>query len=85
MPQGKRLILQLKTNQTHQMQVFFIRNKLDNGDLEVVYCPTEIVWADVLTKPKQGGPFRLDRSILGMVQAWVGQKPLKRDILRLFL
>jgi hypothetical protein len=30
---------------------FFIRNKLDDGNLEVVYCSTEIMWADVLTKP----------------------------------
>ncbi len=46
------------------MQVFFICNKLDDGNLKVVYCPTEIMWADILTKPKQGGPLRLDRSIL---------------------
>ena len=29
-----------------------------------MYCPTEIMWADVLTKPKLGAPFRLDRSHL---------------------
>jgi hypothetical protein len=43
---------------------FFIRNKITKGVLEVLYCLTEIMWADVLTKPKQGGPFRLDRSHL---------------------
>jgi hypothetical protein len=51
-------------NQIHEMQIFFIRDKLDDGDLAVVYCLTEIMWADVLTKPQQGGPFCLDRSIL---------------------
>jgi hypothetical protein len=43
---------------------FFIRDKIKNGDLKVVYCPTKIMWANILTKPKQGSPFRLDRSIL---------------------
>ncbi len=28
------------------------------------YCPTEIMWANVLTKPKQGGSFCLARSHL---------------------
>jgi hypothetical protein len=43
---------------------FFIRNKIKDGDLAAQYCPTEITWADVLTKPKQGGPFCLNRSHL---------------------
>ena len=43
---------------------FFIRDKIANGDLEVRYCPMEKMWANVLTKPKQGGPFRLDCSHL---------------------
>ncbi len=43
---------------------FFIQDKLDDGNLKVLYCPTKIMWADVLTKPKQGGPFLLDHSIL---------------------
>ncbi len=43
---------------------FFIRDKINNGDLEVVYCPAKIMWANVRTKPKRGSPFRLDRSIL---------------------
>jgi hypothetical protein len=43
---------------------FFICDKICNGDLEVIYCPTETMWADVLTKTKQGRLFRLDGSIL---------------------
>jgi hypothetical protein len=42
----------------------FIHDKIADGNLEVLYCPTEIMWANVLTKPKQGGPFHLDRSHL---------------------
>jgi hypothetical protein len=29
---------------------FFIHNKIKDGDLTVQYCPTEIMWADVLTR-----------------------------------
>ena len=29
-----------------------------------MFCSTEIMWPNVLTKPKQGAPFRLDRSHL---------------------
>jgi hypothetical protein len=43
---------------------FFIQDKLDDGNLEVIYCPTKIMWADVLTKPRQGEQFCLNRSIL---------------------
>jgi hypothetical protein len=42
----------------------FICNKIADGNLEVLYCPTNFMWADVLTKPKQGGPCCLDRSHL---------------------
>ena len=30
----------------------------------VEYCPTEEMWADILTKPLQGAPFRKMRSVL---------------------
>ncbi len=43
---------------------FFIRDKIANGNLKVLHCPTEIMWANVLTKLKQSRPFRLDRSHL---------------------
>jgi hypothetical protein len=31
---------------------FFIRNKINDSNLKVIYCPIEM-WASVLTKPKQ--------------------------------
>jgi hypothetical protein len=43
---------------------FFICEKNAEGDLEVLYCPTGIMWANIFTKPKQGGPICLDRSHL---------------------
>ena len=41
---------------------FFIKDRIDKGDMEVRWCPTQEIWSDVLTKPKQGQQFRLFRS-----------------------
>eukprot|EP00804_Cyclotella_cryptica_P017574 CCRYP_006738-RC/>CCRYP_006738-RC protein AED:0.40 eAED:0.33 QI:0/-1/0/1/-1/1/1/0/582 len=41
---------------------FFVADKVADGDLEIKYVPTEKMWADMNTKPKQGLPFRIDRS-----------------------
>jgi hypothetical protein len=43
---------------------FFIKHYHNAGDLDLQYCPTEQMWADVLTKPLQGIKFRLLRSFL---------------------
>jgi hypothetical protein len=43
---------------------FFIKDKIEEGEVEIRYCPTEKMWSDVLNKPKQGGPFRKDRAML---------------------
>ena len=43
---------------------FFIKDKIASGKVSVEYSPTEMMWADVLNKPKSGRPFRLDRSYL---------------------
>jgi hypothetical protein len=43
---------------------FFIRHFHKSGELELRYCPTETMWADVLTKPLQGAKFRLMRAFL---------------------
>jgi hypothetical protein len=43
---------------------FFIRHFHHTGELDLQYCPTEQMWADVLTKPLQGAKFRLMRAFL---------------------
>ena len=43
---------------------FFIKDRIDDGEVTVVNCPTEGMWADILTKPLQGKAFRLMRSKL---------------------
>jgi hypothetical protein len=43
---------------------FFIKDKLDSGEIRVIDCPAEEMWADVLTKPLQGMAFRTMREQL---------------------
>jgi len=43
---------------------FFVRHFHNSGELDLRYCPTESMWADVLTKPLQGAKFRLMRAFL---------------------
>ncbi len=39
-------------------KVFFIKDRVDDGEIKVIDCPTEEMWADVMTKPLQGMAFR---------------------------
>ena len=43
---------------------FFVKDKIEDGDLEVQYCPTEQMWTYVLNKPEQGTPFQKHRAAL---------------------
>ncbi len=43
---------------------FFIKDKVDSGEIRVIDCPAEKMWADVLTKPLQGMAFRTMRAQL---------------------
>ena len=45
-----------------RMKYFFITDRIKHGDVTVEHMPTEKMWIDVNTKPKQGRPFRVDRS-----------------------
>ena len=38
---------------------FFIKDRVNDGEVRIVHCPTEEMWADVLTKPLQGKAFRV--------------------------
>ena len=46
------------------VKFFFAHDMIEKGLMEVDYCPTEEMWADVLTKPLQGKAFREMRSKL---------------------
>ena len=47
-----------------QVQHFFIKDKIEKGEVEVKYFPTEQMWSDILTNPKQGKAFREIRAQL---------------------
>ena len=40
---------------------FYIKYVIERGDLMLQYYPTEIMWVDILNKPKQGTLFRRDQ------------------------
>ena len=37
---------------------FLVKNYYDSGEIDLRYCPSDVMWADVLTKPLQGQKFR---------------------------
>jgi hypothetical protein len=43
---------------------FFIKDRVDDGEMRIVHCPTEKMWADIMTKPLQGRAFRVMRAKL---------------------
>lgn len=48
------------------IRYFFTKQFFDNGDFELVHCPTDLMLADILTKPLQGELFfRLRALLLG--------------------
>jgi hypothetical protein len=46
------------------IRYFFIKDKVQSGDIELKYLPTEEMVADILTKPLQGELFRIQRAKL---------------------
>ena len=49
------------------IRFFFIKDRIDSGEVEVVYCNTDDMTVDYLTKPLQGSKFRIHRArILGL-------------------
>ena len=50
---------------THIKAKFFLtKDNIEVGDVELEYCPTKLMWIHMHTKPNQGTPFRLNRSML---------------------
>ena len=49
------------------IRYYFVKDKIDSGDIELQYCPTKDMIADILTKPLQGVAFReLRRKLLNL-------------------
>ena len=55
-----------KSDRTRHMNVryFWTKERVDSGDIEIVYTPTDDMIADILTKPLQGDKFRILRQFL---------------------
>ncbi len=47
-----------------QAKFFFIKDRINNGEMIVVNCRTEGMWADILTKALQGKALRVMRAKL---------------------
>jgi hypothetical protein len=47
-----------------KVKYFLIRDYYDSGEIDMKFCPTDEMWADVLTKPLQGQKFRDMRAFL---------------------
>ena len=50
---------------------YYVADRIEKGDLSVVWCPTDKMIADILTKPLQGKVFQKFRNVLmGAVPMW---------------
>jgi hypothetical protein len=57
-------VLSLKQTKHIKAKYFLIKDYYDAGEIDVKICPTNEMWADVLTKPLQGQKFRDMRAFL---------------------
>ena len=46
------------------VRYFFVKDRIDKGELKVVFCPTHIMLADYYTKPLVGSRFKDLRSVI---------------------
>ena len=61
------------SKQTKHIEIwyYYVANRIAKGDLAVVWCPTDKMIADFLTKPLQGKEFLRFRNVLmGAVPMW---------------
>jgi hypothetical protein len=63
---------------------FYIKDKIDSGDVKVVHCPTEEMVADFMSKPLQGKLFFYFRdSIMNIDPSSKYHSSNQRSVLRL--
>jgi hypothetical protein len=46
------------------VRYFFIKDRIDRGEMEIKYCPTDDMIADFFTKPLQGAKFKKFRDMI---------------------
>eukprot|EP00956_Cyclotella_meneghiniana_P042119 scaffold248363_cov77-Cyclotella_meneghiniana.AAC.2 len=65
---------QSKRTKHIKMKYFFVKDKVDSGEVVIKHMPGEELWADVLSKPSTGKRFFVDRSKLQNVAVhWVDE------------
>ena len=70
-----RILSSTKRTKHLNVRYFFIKDKVDSGEVVVKWCPTDKMCSDYLTKPLCGEKFRHFR------QKIMNLKPVKLDIL----
>ena len=60
------------------VRYFFIKDRIKSGNIDLQYCPTEVMLADFFTKPLQGKQFKLLRSA---VMGWITLDELKSSLI----
>ena len=53
-----------ETLETYHSSIFFIKDRIDNNELKVTWCPTEDMVADYFMKTLQGIKFKQFRNII---------------------
>ena len=72
-----------------KVKYFFIIDKVDQGKVTIEHCPTEQMWTDINTKPKQGLVYPVIRGHVMGIPAdykdsdYIGKVPLSPDMLML--
>jgi hypothetical protein len=51
-------VVKLKKDEAYQIEIFFVKDCVDRGELSIEHMPTDQMWADINTKPLQGKGFR---------------------------
>ena len=59
------------------LDIFFVKDRIDNGEVRVQYCPTGLMLADCYTKPLMGAKFREFREY---IMGWRNAEDLIKQI-----
>ncbi len=51
-------------HKTYQGRILLYQDRVDDGEIKVLDCPTHKIWVDVMTKPLQGMAFKVMRAEL---------------------
>ena len=58
------MMSQIRRTKHIKMKYFFVKDKVDDGEVVIKHMPGEELWADILSKPSTGKRFFVDQSKL---------------------